>query len=139
MLFGPVLGYDLVRTARRSRFFWLRAGYAVAMLLLLLAVYVHNQHTDTLRGGLVRRGTIAQFAESFFFAFTCVQLGVVILLTPIYAAGAIAEEKEAGTLEYLLATDLRGREIVLSKLVSRLANLILLVLTGLPILGMVQF
>src|SRR5262249_31427661 len=37
------------------------------------------------------------------------------------------------------ATDLRNREIVLSKLLSRLAMLTLIVLTGLPILSILQF
>ena len=35
----------------------------------------------------------------------------------------IAEEKDRGTLEFLLATDLRNSEIVLSKFVARLGNL----------------
>src|SRR5947207_779484 len=39
----------------------------------------------------------------------------------------------------LLATDLRGREIVLSKLAARLGNLLLTLLTGLPILCFLQF
>src|SRR5262249_39437353 len=54
-------------------------------------------------------------------------------------ASAICEEKERRTLEYLLATDLHNREIVLSKFLSRLANMALLVITGLPILSLIQF
>ena len=33
------------------------------------------------------------------------------MLTPAYVAGAISEEKDRKTLEFLLATDLRNREI----------------------------
>jgi len=47
---------------------------------------------------------------------------------------AIAEEKERKTLDFLLASDLRSREIVLGKLASRLAYLTLVLLTGLPLL-----
>ena len=54
-------------------------------------------------------------------------------------AGSIAEEKDRKTLEFLLATDLRNREIILSKLGARLANLLLFILTGLPILSILQF
>ena len=39
----------------------------------------------------------------------------------------------------MLATDLCNREIVLSKLASRLGNICLLVLTGLPILSLTEF
>ena len=38
-----------------------------------------------------------------------------------------------------MATDLRNREIVLSTYVSRLANIIMLILAGLPILAILQF
>jgi ABC-type transport system involved in multi-copper enzyme maturation permease subunit len=61
-----------------------------------------------------------------------------VLLTPGVTAGAIAEEKERKTLEFLLTTELRGHEIVLGKLLSRLAYMILLVLTGLPMLALLQ-
>ena len=48
---------------------------------------------------------------------------VILLLTPAYTAGAVAEEKERRTLEFILATDLRNREIILGKVLSRLLNL----------------
>ncbi len=67
-----------------------------------------------------------------------VQFLAAALLTPAYTAGAISDEKERKTLEFILATDLRNREIVLSKLASRLANLLLFLLTGLPILSFLQ-
>src|SRR5262249_33048401 len=54
-------------------------------------------------------------------------------------AGALAEEKDRGTLEYLFTTDLRSHEIVLGKLVSRLAVMLLLALTGLPVLTLLLF
>src|SRR5262249_38273620 len=41
--------------------------------------------------------------------------------------------------EFILATDLRNREIVLGKLSARLANLGLLLMAGLPVLSFLQF
>ena len=81
---------------------------------------------------------LALFAEAFFSAFMVVQLLAVLLLTPAYTAGTIAEEKDRKRLEFLLATDLTNREIVLGKLAACLANLTLLVLTGLPIISLMQ-
>jgi ABC-type transport system involved in multi-copper enzyme maturation permease subunit len=75
-------------------------------------------------------------AESFFAVFVSLQFLAVFLLTPAFTAGAIADEREQRTLEELLTTDLSGREIVLGKLGARLANLMLLVLAGLPILSL---
>ena len=81
----------------------------------------------------------AILAEQFFYAFAAVQFAVVVLLTPAYVAGAVAEDKERRTLEFLLATDLRGREIIFGKLLARLGNLALFVMTGLPVLSLMQF
>ena len=60
------------------------------------------------------------------------------MLTPAYVATAITEEKEGKTLEFLLATDLGSREIVLGKLLARVANIVLVILAGLPILGLLE-
>jgi ABC-type transport system involved in multi-copper enzyme maturation permease subunit len=68
-----------------------------------------------------------------------VQMLILLLLTPAYTAGAIAAEKERGTLTMMLATDLRSHEIVLGIFASRLANMLLFLLAGLPILSMMEF
>jgi ABC-type transport system involved in multi-copper enzyme maturation permease subunit len=136
-LCGPMLFYDLVRVARRRRYFFLRCLYVLLLSLLLGWVYLlWYLDRDVHR---LKPNEMADFAESFFYTFMAVQFIVVAVLTPAYTAGAIADEKQRKTLEFLLATDLRNREIVLSKLLSRLANITLLVLSGLPILSFLQF
>lgn len=133
-LFGPVFFYDLVRTARRKRYLLMRSLYAFFLLAMLLWVY-----NLVALSGLDARAQAARLAEHFFETLMLVQLGAVLLLMPAYMGGAVAEEKERRTLEFILATDLRNREIILSKLGSRLANLALFLLTGLPILSFLQF
>src|SRR5262245_5805633 len=139
-LFGPVLFYDLIRVGRRSRYFLFRVGYVGILLVLLIWVYLVSPYSELASyndAPVLQR--MARFAENLFSVFMIVQLVLTLILTPAYIAGAIAEEKDRKTLEYLLATDLRNREIVLSKLVARLANLMLIVLAGLPVLSFVQF
>jgi ABC-type transport system involved in multi-copper enzyme maturation permease subunit len=80
----------------------------------------------------------SRFAGSFFSSFMTLQFVVILLLTPLYTAGAIAEEKERRTLELFFVTDLSNREIVLGKLASRLAKLFLLLLTGLPVVSLLE-
>jgi ABC-type transport system involved in multi-copper enzyme maturation permease subunit len=135
-LLGPVLFYDLVLIARRSRYALLRCLYALFLLLMLYGSY--QSYRRPLLSSVDPR-MLAQMSESFFLTLLGVQFFAVLVLTPAYTAGAIAEEKERRTLEFLLATDLHNREIVLSKQLARLANLVLLVLTGLPILSLMQF
>jgi ABC-type Na+ efflux pump permease subunit len=136
-LFGPMLFYELVRVARRRRYFYFRCLYVLLLSLMLGWVYL-IWYLDTSTGRM-RSNEMARFAEAFFYTFMSVQFIVMVVLTPAYTAGAIAEEKERRTLEFVLATDLRNREIVLSKLLSRMANITLLMLAGLPILSFLQF
>jgi ABC-type transport system involved in multi-copper enzyme maturation permease subunit len=137
-LFGPVFFYDLVRTTRRGRSFLLRCAYVAALLVALFLLYSRWAGGDLLGEARVPRDQLAGFAESFFTTFLVVQLAAVFLLTPAYTGPAIAEEKERRTLEHLLASDLRDREIVLGKLASRLLALFLILLAGLPVLGLLQ-
>jgi ABC-type transport system involved in multi-copper enzyme maturation permease subunit len=139
-LFGPVLFYDLVRSGRRARYFVLRCLYALGLFLLLLWVYSLWEASNPGRDRSVGDQSQAQvqLAEQVFLAYAVAQFVAVCVLTPAYVAGAVAEEKERRTLEFLLATDLRNREIVFGKLAARVGNLALFLLTGLPILSLMQ-
>lgn len=153
-LSGPVLFFELVRLGRRSRYFLLRSVYALTLLIILYFAYewfLQEWQRNVSMGMFSRTGRLwdmpwqpggsdlARLAEWFFTTFMVVQFFAVLLLTPAYTAGAIAEEKERKTLEFLLATDLEDREIVLSKLLARIANMLLIVLAGMPILSLTQF
>lgn len=142
-LLGPVLPYDLVRTARQRRFFMLRAVYATMLLLVLAWIYVSSFRAQgglavLLQGGAFDIHETAAFAEAFFLAFSGVQYLAVLLFTPVYVAGAIIEEKDRRTLEYMLTTDLLSREIVVGKLLARISHLFLVLLAGLPLLACME-
>jgi ABC-type transport system involved in multi-copper enzyme maturation permease subunit len=136
-LVGPLLYYDLIRAARRLRYLLFRFIYAVLLAVILGWLYL-IWYLDSAHGSLSPRD-MARFAEYFFYTFIAVQFITLSLLTPAYTAGAVAEEKERRTLDFVLATDLTNREIILGKLTSRLANLALVALVGLPILSFLQF
>lgn len=140
-LFGPVLFYDLIRSTRRGRYAALRCLYAAALLLILFLFYAKwsNGLWEVWLISTVHPTDASRFAAEFFYAFITVQFLAVVFLTPAFTAGAIAEEKERRTFEYLFTTDLGNGEIVIGKLVSRLAFMALLILTGLPLLSLLQF
>src|SRR4051812_15403659 len=118
-LLGPVAFYDMLRTARRGRYVLLRSFYAAALLLWLLVVYVpvyfDHVHTarDLLQGPVIPLEVQARLAGEFFYGFVVAQTVTIFLLTPALVAGVVAEEKQRGTLDPLLGTDLFGREVVL--------------------------
>jgi ABC-type transport system involved in multi-copper enzyme maturation permease subunit len=144
-LLGPVFFYDLVRSARGGRSVILRCVYLAILLAALFLLYWQSFGTgsaglwEVWTAAAIQRSKLADFTDAFFWQFMTVQFAAVVVLTPAVTAGAIAEEKERKTLDYLLTTDLNSQEIVLGKLASRLAYLLLLVLTGLPVLGLLTF
>jgi ABC-type transport system involved in multi-copper enzyme maturation permease subunit len=136
-LFGPVLFYDMVRSARRLRFVVVRTLYALFVSFILCWLFIILVME---RGGWEQPAErMSTFATGFLYTFLSIQFITVFLLTPAYTAGAIAEEKERKTLEFILATDLLNQEVILGKVASRLLNLSLLLLAGIPILAFLQF
>jgi ABC-type transport system involved in multi-copper enzyme maturation permease subunit len=144
-LLGPLFFYDLVRTARRNRLIPTRCLFAVALLVLIFFLYLNwfgfpgDSWDDWFLAPSLRRDDLASFGSWTFSLFFGMQYLAVFLLTPIYIAGAIAEEKERRTLDLLLTTGLTNREMVLGLLASRLATLGLIFLTILPVLSLMEF
>jgi ABC-type transport system involved in multi-copper enzyme maturation permease subunit len=137
--FGPILWFDLVRTGRRTRTYLIRTAYLLILFAVIAWMYYlftvqHSYYSSSELG----QGEIARFGQRVFWTFAAFQFCLLVVLTPAYTAGAIAEERQRKTLPFILATDLRNHEIVLGKLASRLAHLGLLLLAGLPVLGAVQ-
>src|SRR4029079_2346673 len=89
--------------------------------------------------GEIRPGDLSKLAETYFAVYMVVQFILICVLTPASVAGAIAEEKERRTLEFLLAPDLRDREILFGKFASRFGGILLYILAGLPVLALLQF
>ncbi len=141
-LFGPVFFYDVVRTGRQRLTFIVRWLYTllVSFTLTMLYYFWLDGKVDYFRNPnpVIGMNELSQFGTEFFMTFIVMQFIVVVLLTPVYVAGTICIDKERKILEFLFATDLRNREIIFGKLASRILNLLMFVLVGLPILAFVQ-
>jgi ABC-type transport system involved in multi-copper enzyme maturation permease subunit len=131
-----VFFYDLLRTTRRGRATLLRTLYALALFAALYSVYARWSSRDKAAMGALPPSEMAKFAEEFFGRFLLIQTCAVVLLTPVYTAGAIAEERQRGTLDCLLTTHLTPRTIVFGKYLARLTHLFGILLTGLPVLAL---
>lgn len=139
---GPLFWDELVRVTRRGAQFRLRTAYALFLLVSLLVAYLNefreaNPVALILGGaGEVPRERMTAFAETFFHVFLFCQLVALTAVTPVFAGGAVTEEKDRGTLVFLQTTLLSNREIVLGKLAARVAFVLGLSLTGLPVLAL---
>ena len=77
-----------------------------------------------------------KFAQEFAITFFVVQAVAVLLLTPVFVAGAIFEERETRSGEILLTTRLTRREVYVGKVGSRIVQVLLVALAGVPILSL---
>jgi ABC-type transport system involved in multi-copper enzyme maturation permease subunit len=139
---GPLFGWELVRLARRGQTTRARGILALIVLLALLLFTAYWFARQGLRAVFFGTNTAlsieesARFGEQFALTFLIAQLLVMIFLTPAYAAGGIAEEKERKTFDFLLTSPLTNREIILGKFFGRVVFLIGVLFAGLPILSL---
>jgi ABC-type transport system involved in multi-copper enzyme maturation permease subunit len=140
---GPLFYYELVRLARKGRSTLLRCAYALAVLLALFLAYRariphHDLWASPFAPPEVPAGELTSLAQGFVQVILWAQTAAVFVLTPVYLAGAVLEQKECGTLELLLTTRLSSREIVVGMLAGRMAHLGGVLLAGLPLLALAQ-
>ncbi|MFO0814335.1 MAG: hypothetical protein U0796_14005 [Gemmatales bacterium] len=129
-LFGPVFRWELIRLSRRGMWHLGRLLFAVGLLAYLYASIGNLElHTNTL----------ALFGERIARLYCIVQFIAVIILTPLLTCGTILDERNQRTLPLLLSSLLHPEEVVHGKLCGRLAGLTMIILTGLPILALLQF
>jgi ABC-type transport system involved in multi-copper enzyme maturation permease subunit len=138
MLPGPIFNVELLTSARRTRYFMVRAIYALVLLVALGLVYQSWAISLSYRDGGPDIHSIADLSAAFFGVFSVIQLLAVTALGPALVAGTIATERERRTIEYLFASSLSNAEIVLGKLAARLVHVVYLVLAGVPILALMM-
>jgi ABC-type transport system involved in multi-copper enzyme maturation permease subunit len=136
MLPGPIFNVELLTSARRTRYFFIRALYALILLIALGLIY--QSWTYRISGDTIDIRVMAQLSAEFFNVLAWLQLLLVVLLGPAMVAGTIATERERRTIEYLFASSLSNAEIVLGKLAARIIHVVYLVLAGVPILALMM-
>ena len=115
----------------------LRSGRRVLLLsfcLVIIGVFflgVYAVTSATLVAGSSGGGYAV--GSAFFPVVVGVELFFICVMTPAQTAGAIVNERERQTYDVLLATPLTPRQIVLGKLVSSLAYMVLVLVAALPI------
>lgn len=124
---NPILVRVVSAGGKRVRHLWVRLLYlGILFLVLILAA------TTSLGGA----GSLVELAKKSSVAFMFVSIAQLVLtsfIAPIFAAGAITQEKDANTFHILLTTPLSTAQIVLGSLISRLYFVWVLLLSGLPI------
>ncbi len=84
-------------------------------------------------------GVEAALSRSIFQTLGVSMFALVTLLAPVFVAGSLTSEKEAGTLEMLLVSPISPAQVAWGKLMASVLFLVFLVLSALPVLGLCYF
>ncbi len=120
--------------SRQLRHLYIRAGYLAVMIVVLLYVLI-----DPGRGGALSLRELASDGANMFQHVSFLQVALICLLTPVFMAGAIAQEANPRTWEIMLTSPLNNLQIVLGNLFGRLFFVIALLLSSLPLFVMIQY
>ncbi|KAB2337477.1 ABC transporter permease [Cytobacillus depressus] len=76
-------------------------------------------------------------SRSIFIMLSFLQLALILFITPGLTAGVISSERERQTLNIMLTTTQSSASIILSKLISSISYLLLLIIASLPLYSFV--
>ena len=128
-----------------------RAFVVVTIYLALLALLVFGVvqllqdrtfgaamwNDELVSPGIVSAFTSTAIGQAVFISILVVQTLLTALIGPALTSGAISIEREKQTLELLITTPVSTLGLVVGKLVSSLAYLLLLVLASIPLASIV--
>jgi len=133
----------------RSRFRGRRAFIVLTLYLGILALIAYGAYLSAVpaasQPGLVGPDGVSVNAanasaivgQAIFAMLSVFQLMLVAFLAPAFTTGAISLEREKATLDLLITTPLRPGAIVVGKLLSALAFVVLMIVAGIPVSALV--
>ncbi len=128
----PLVTLELTRSGRKKSTYWLRTVPAILCLLVLMFAVPTRAEQDA--------GIAAEIAGSVLRRTLLVfQLASALLAAPLFAAGAIARERQENTLNLLLLANCRTHDIILAKVLAAFIQSELLILGCLPLQGIASF
>ena len=126
---NPIILRIVANGSRRARHLWIRSGFLALLMVALLFGMIGQ--SASLRD-LAQRGAQAFTVLSF------VEITLICVLTPLFMAGAIAQESNPRTWEILLTTPLNRVQIVVGNLMGRLFFVLALLVGALPLMMATQ-
>lgn len=126
---NPIALKELRGRMRGSRAFVVLTLYVTLMSLFTAVLYLIYAMSTSLSVG-TSGGTIGKL---IFGGLVAIELFLVCFVAPAFTAGAISGERERRTFDLLRTTMLSARRIVIGKLLSALAYIVLLLLVAVPL------
>ncbi|PAV29414.1 ABC transporter permease [Virgibacillus profundi] len=133
LLINPVLNKEIKLRFRSFKsflgvFFYLFALGGIAIgFILMNTVFSYNA------SAIFR----PEQSRTMFMVLSFVQMALILFMTPGLTSGVISGERERQTLNILLTTPQSSTSIILSKLISSIAYLLLMMVASLPLYSIV--
>lgn len=143
---ATIMSKELRSRFRGRRAFVVLTIYLGVLALIAYAAYVEVAPAARLQtqfggafdgSGLTGANASASIGQAIFARLSIFQLLLVGILAPAFTTGAISLEREKATLDLLITTPLRPGAIVIGKLFSALAFVLLMIVAGIPISALV--
>lgn len=131
-LINPVLDKEFRLRMRTPRAMWTLFFYLFAISLLSLSAIYLTQGISGSGGASFN----PEQSKVLFYFLSMAQLGLIAFMAPGLTAGVISGEREKQTLNLLLTTQQSSATIILSKLVSSLGFMLLIVFATIPVYSM---
>jgi ABC-type transport system involved in multi-copper enzyme maturation permease subunit len=126
---NPILLRVVDAGGKRRRDLIIRCAY-LGLLVFIVVFFLLSSGTA---GSSQSLSDLAKTGAKLFQWLSYFQLALVALLSPIFTAGAITQEKDSQTYDILLATPLTNGQILLGSLLSRVFFVVALLISGVPI------
>ncbi|RMD66420.1 MAG: hypothetical protein D6824_00875 [Planctomycetota bacterium] len=133
-LTNPIVVRLVQNGSKRLRHLTIRTAY----LTVLSGALLWSLVAATSSGTLSYRDLAAAGARGFEF-LAYLQVALICLLTPLFMAGAIAQEADPRTWSILLTTPLSAGQIILGNLLGRLFFVLALLFASLPLFAATQY
>jgi ABC-2 type transport system permease protein len=131
-LINPVLNKEFKLRMRTPRAMWTLFSYLFAIGLMALSAIYLSEVTSG-RG----QSFNPEQSKILFYFMSMAQLGLIAFMAPGLTSGVISGEREKQTLNLLLTTQQSSATIILSKLVSSLSFMVLIVISTIPVYSMI--
>ena len=141
---ATIMSKELRSRFRGRRAFVVLTLYLGVLALIAFGAYLQEMPEATNPGltapdgfGINGANASATIGQAIFAMLSVFQLMLVAFLAPAFTTGAVSLEREKATLDLLITTPLRPGAIVVGKLLSALAFVILMILAGIPVSALV--
>lgn len=115
---------------------YIRAAYLALLVLVMLWTLLVKTSGS---GGATSFRDLSEAGASTFTYVAYLQILLICVLSPVFMAGAIAQEASPRTWEVLLTTPMGRLQIVLGNLLGRLFFVLALLFASLPLFALTQY